>query len=65
MNAKCHGFCAAECINGYCPDIPTAFDDAEYSNGVKCSECIYNSGECSDCIFEGSPECVKEEVPDG
>lgn len=61
MKAKCRSFCADKCINGYCPNIPSEYDEQEYTKGIKCSECWFNTGKCSDCIFEGSEICVKEE----
>ena len=40
----CPGFCAAECVSGKCPK--------------SCRDCLYNTGQCDDCIFEGSEQCV-------
>lgn len=61
MTYKNHRSCftALQCINvdGYCPDIPTEYDDREYSNGVSCEECMYNTYECVDCLFRGSEFC--------
>ena len=39
----CPGFCAAECASSQCPK--------------SCKDCLYNTGQCDDCIFESSELC--------
>lgn len=58
----CGSFVAIECVNGHCPDIPSEYDEQEYSKGIKCSECGYNTGKCDDCALPGSGACPKEEA---
>ena len=40
----CYGFFAAECLFEQCPK--------------SCRDCWYNTGQCDDCIFESSEQCV-------
>ena len=41
---RCPVFCAAECVSGQFPK--------------SCKDCWYNTGQCDDCIFESSEQCV-------
>ena len=57
---KCKDFRPVECVNGHCPDIPTEYDDREFSNGISCEECWYNTYRCEDCLFLKTEYCPKE-----
>lgn len=56
---KCKVFTAVACVTGYCPDIPTEYDDREYSNGISCEECWFRTFRCEDCVFEGDKCCPR------
>lgn len=56
----CSGFVSATCIDGSCPDIPSEWDDREFSMGLDCKDCWFNTGKCEDCICRGSEYCEKE-----
>lgn len=60
MDEKCERFCSMFCVDGSCP-IALSEEFPWYPDAPKsCDECHHNTGKCSDCIFDGSSECVKE-----
>lgn len=58
---RCEGFCATECVTGYCPIALNRendwYSDMGYDVPKSCKDCQYNTGRCEDCIFEKSSEC--------
>lgn len=58
---RCKAFVSEMCVNGHCPDIPSEYDEREYSNGINCGECWHMTYRCEDCIFRDSDECPKTE----
>nr|DAZ67977.1 MAG TPA: hypothetical protein [Caudoviricetes sp.] len=62
---KCKGFCANECVTGYCPiALDRKYDwysDMGYDVPKNCKECYYNTFNCADCIFQKSKYCIKLE----
>ena len=53
---NCPGFCAAECASGQCQKALAQSCDCDVPKS--CRDCWYNTGQCDDCIFEGSEQCV-------
>lgn len=60
---KCPAFYADVCTNGYCPAALYEEHPEIYECRIDCDECYYNTGDCSDCIFENSEMCIKNEKP--
>lgn len=69
MKKKC--FTNSHCCMD-CPNTAIEAIDDRYGYGIagdmgfekiKCKDCIYETGECSDCLFYGDKECpgTKEE----
>lgn len=62
---KCKGFCANECVTGYCPiALGRAYDeysDMGYPIPKNCKECWFNTYRCEDCIFYKTEDCVRKE----
>lgn len=60
---KCKGFCANECVTGYCPiALDNQYDwygDMGHDIPKNCKECYYNTFNCEDCIFQESKYCIK------
>lgn len=65
---KCKGFSNIACINGNCPNAEYEAVNEKYGFGiaddmgletVTCSKCYYNTGNCKDCMFEGTEDCDK------
>ncbi len=50
-SVMCSGSCANEVLRKMHEDGMIVFDS------IACSDCEYNTGECSDCIFEGTEFC--------
>lgn len=59
-------FTSFHCLTNDCPNIQYDFADSKYGFGIaddmglekiNCSECIYNSYACDDCLFQGSNDC--------
>lgn len=57
---RCSRFCADACTNGHCPKALYE-ENPEFGEDTTCEKCYHNTGECSDCIFEHSDVCVKNE----
>ena len=59
---RCPGFCASECVSGQCPKALARscdwYTDMGFDVPKSCKDCWYNTGQCEDCIFEGSEQCV-------
>lgn len=69
MTKRKHCFTSCACVTGCCPNIQC--DEIEELYGIpasdagheriKCKDCIYNTGECEDCLFCGDadycPDC--------
>lgn len=59
---RCYGFCAFECVSGQCPQALAQscdwYTDVGFDVPKSCSDCWYNTGQCEDCVFEGSEQCV-------
>lgn len=58
---KCGAFTSVMCGTGHCPDIPTEYDEREYSNGITCAKCWYQTYRCKDCLFQETKYCPKSE----
>ena len=58
--AKCPGFSADACTNGYCPNALYE-ENPDLSERVTCEECYHNTQDCADCIFENTDICVKNQ----
>ncbi len=64
-NKSC--FCSFACVDGHrCPNAQIEAVNDKYGYGiaddiglepVPCSKCRYNSGQCSDCIFQNTDYC--------
>lgn len=51
---QCNWFCAAECVNGYCPKARREEREERGMDVINnCQDCWYDTGKCEDCIFEG------------
>ncbi len=62
-------FCHSCCVDGSCPNAQIESMDDKYGYGIaedvgmkkiKCSECIYFSDDCKDCIFEETDYCSQK-----
>ncbi len=62
----CRGYCGVTCVNGYCPNALSNYDNSRdddlYScyhldKPVRCDECGYYKG-CEDCFFNGTEMCI-------
>ena len=63
---RCEGFCATECVTGYCPIALNRendwYSDMGYDVPKSCKDCQYNTGRCEDCIFEESSEMYERRM---
>lgn len=59
---RCYGFCAFECVSGQCPQALAQscdwYTDMGFDIPESCKDCWCNTGQCEDCVFEGSEQCV-------
>ena len=55
----CYGFCALAQCNGWWYILRAKSEfDIELDMPKSCKDCWCNTGQCDDCIFEGSEQCV-------
>ena len=54
---RCAGFCTDACVHG-CPRADHE-DYPDLCENITCDECHYNTGLCSDCLFENTEACEK------
>lgn len=61
---KC--FTSIHCVDGSCPSAQYESICSKYGYDlasdmglkmIKCSKCVYNTQQCTDCIFENTSDC--------
>lgn len=64
MHKEC--FTAVQCTDGRCPNAEIDMCDERYGFGIAediglhetyCSRCMYNTGQCKDCLFIDNEIC--------
>ena len=59
---RCPGYASMACVSDSCPKASSdEYPDCDIGAPLSCSECIFSSGDCDDCMFQYTEYCYKFE----
>ena len=59
---RCPGYASIACVSDSCPKASSdEYPDCDIGAPLSCSECIFSSGDCDDCMYQYTEYCYKFE----